>query len=264
MKELFDTHAHLDQLPDLTAAVERARDAGVVGIIAVGTDLASNDSTLRIAQAWRGLVHPALGVHPCHLSGLDASAIERELRFVEENIGEASAIGEVGLDYHKRTLADVSKQAQQDVFSRLLALAASTGLPVLVHSRYAWTDALRLVLDSHVTTAVFHWFTGFSGVLRGIMDAGFYVSATPAVGYHEEHRRAVRAVPIERLLLETDSPVWYGRDERYEASPADVVRTVGAVSELRGESEDYLSTTTTRAARRLIGGTILPAIEEVT
>jgi TatD DNase family protein len=256
---LFDTHAHLDQLPDVDAAIDRARDVGVVGIVAVGTDVASNEKTLHIAEKWKGMVHPAIGVHPCHLAGCDAAAIEREVRFVEDSLSSACAIGEVGLDYHKRTLADVSKEAQQEVFARLLAMAASAQCPVLVHSRYAWTDALRLVLESHVGSAVFHWFTGFSSVLHGIMDAGFYVSATPAAEYHEEHRRAVRAVPLGQLLLETDAPVWYGRDVRYESCPADVVRSLRAVAELRAESEETLAVTTTRAARHLLGGTVSPA-----
>lgn len=210
------------------------------------------------------MVYPAIGVHPCHLAGLDSRAIEREMRFVEDGISSVCAVGEVGLDYHKRTLAEVSKGVQQEVFARLLALAESARRPVLVHSRYAWTDALRLVLESHVTVAVFHWFTGFSSVLRGIMDAGFFVSATPAAEYHEEHRRAVKSVPSGQLLLETDAPVWYGRDTRYESRPADVVRSLKAVAELRGEEEEALAIVTTRAAKHMLGGTVSVVIEEGT
>ncbi|TFH34834.1 MAG: TatD family deoxyribonuclease [Dehalococcoidia bacterium] len=261
---LFDTHAHVDQLPDLEAALEQARSVGVVGIIAVGTDMASNEKTLCIAETHRGFVYPAIGVHPSHLAGCDARTIDREVRFVADNLVSASAVGEVGLDYHKRTLAGVSRETQQAVFKDLLDLAASASRPVLVHSRYAWTDALRLVRESQVPSAVFHWFTGFSGVLRGIMDAGFYVSATPAAEYHEEHRRAVRFAPPGQLLLETDAPVWYGRNERFESCPADVARSLRAAAELRAESEETLAMTTTCAAKRLLGGTVSPAIEEVT
>jgi len=261
---LFDTHAHLDQLEDVDGVIERARDAGVVGIIAVGTDMRSNEKTLCIAERWHGFVYPAVGLHPCHLPSCDAAALERELRFVEDCVSAARAVGEVGLDYHKRTLAEISKEAQREVFSRLLGVAVSAGLPALVHSRYAWTDALQLVQQSRVQSAVFHWFTGFSSVLRGIMDSGFYVSATPATEYHEEHRRAVRTVPVEQLLLETDTPVWYGRDVRYESRPSDVARSLRAVVGLRAESEETLAETTTRAAERLLSGNATCAMEEVT
>ncbi|TET68860.1 MAG: hypothetical protein E3J40_00380, partial [Dehalococcoidia bacterium] len=96
--------------------------------------------------------------------------------------------------------------------------------------------------------AVFHWFTGFSSVLRGIIDGGYFVSATPAVEYHEEHRRAVREAPLQRLLLETDCPVTYGRAARYESKPADVLRDLEAVSQLKGIDETEIAEQTTRNA----------------
>ncbi len=263
MTVLVDSHVHLDQLSDATAALEAARDVGVSAVIAVGTDRASNERTLDLAEKWKGFVYPAIGLHPCHLAGYDASRIAEELKLIQENLAIASALGEVGLDYHKRTLAQVPREMQQEILADVLALATSADLPVLVHSRYAWTDALRLVGESGVAKAVFHWFTGFSGVLQGIMDAGYYVSATPAVEYHEEHRRAVRAVPLEQLLLETDAPVWYGRTNRYQSCPADVVRSLRAVAELRAESEDNIAAVTTRAAGRLLGGALAQIVEEV-
>ncbi|MBN1152635.1 MAG: TatD family hydrolase [Dehalococcoidia bacterium] len=261
---LVDTHAHLDQLPDLEASLARAREVGVVGIVAVGTDERSNEKTLAIADSWKQYVFPAIGVHPCHLAGLDTAMIERELGYVEDHLNQAVAIGEVGLDYHKRTLAEVSRETQQEVFRALLSMAAAKSCPVLVHSRYAWTDALRLVLESGVRNVVFHWFTGFSSVLHAIMEAGFYVSATPATEYHEEHRRAVKAVSAAHLLLETDTPVWYGRSTRYESRPADVIRSLRAVATLRDETEEALAERTTRAAMRLLGRGVLPVIEEGT
>ncbi len=263
MNALFDTHAHLDQLADVEAALDSARIVGVTGVVAVGTDMVSNEKTLRIAERWPGFVYPAVGLHPSHLGDYDGVRIARELKFIQDNLMAACAVGEVGLDYHKRTLAQVSKETQQKVFTEVLTLAADAQRPVLVHSRYAWTDALRLVRESGVVSVVFHWFTGFSTVLRGIMDAGYYVSATPATEYHEEHRRAVRAVPLERLLLETDAPVWYGRTERYQSYPADVVRSLRAVAQLREESEEKVATITTRAAKCILGCTMSQTTEEV-
>jgi len=142
---------------------------------------------------------------------------------------------------------------QRDVFRSVLGIARAHAKPVLVHSRYAWTDALALVMESGISRAAFHWFTGFSSVLKGIMDAGYYISATPAVEYHEEHRRAVKGVSLDRLLLETDAPVWYGRSERYESRPADVVRSLNGVAQLRGEAPVTIASATTMAAMELLG-----------
>ena len=99
-----------------------------------------------------------------------------------------------------------------------------------------------------IDRAVFHWFTGFSSVLKDIIDGGYFVSATPAAEYHEEHRRAVKEAPLRRLLLETDCPVTYGREVRYESRPIDVLRGLKAVSQLKGVDEATIAEQTTRNA----------------
>jgi TatD DNase family protein len=127
-------------------------------------------------------------------------------------------------------------------------MAREYAKPVAIHSRYAWEDALHQVQEAGVDRAVFHWFTGFSSVLKEIINGGYFVSATPATEYHEEHRRAVKEAPLERLFLETDSPVTYGRSMRYESQPADIVRGLGAVSQLKGIPEATVAEQTTTNA----------------
>jgi TatD DNase family protein len=141
-----------------------------------------------------------------------------------------------------------SKELQKEVFGRLLNIARKYAKPAIIHSRYAWKDALDLIQDIGIDKAVFHWFTGFSSVLRGIIDGGYFISATPATEYHEEHRRAVKEAPMPRLLLETDCPVTYGRAARYESQPADILRGLEAVSQLKGIAEDTIAEQTTRNA----------------
>jgi TatD DNase family protein len=125
----------------------------------------------------------------------------------------------------------------------------------MIHSRYAWKDAFDMVKESGVERAVFHWYTGTSSVLRDIVENGYYLSATPAVEYHDEHRRAIKEIPTERLMLETDCPVTYrrGTEEEFEARPADVLRVLKGVSAMRGIDEETLAGTTTANARRFLG-----------
>ena len=87
-------------------------------------------------------------------------------------------------------------------------------------------------------------------MLRDLLGQGYYVSATPATEYHSEHRRAVREAPLDRLLLETDSPVSYGREDRYTAAPKDVVRSLNATSEITGTNRESLAEQTTQNAIR--------------
>ena len=248
MCQLIDTHAHLDELNNLGLAIEEAKEAGVITIVAVGSNSESNRKTLEISRRYDSVVYPALGLHPWELANLESSLIDENLRFIEENIAEAVALGEIGLDYHKNLVKVAGKELQKEVLGRLLALAAKYAKPAVIHSRYAWKDALQLVQDSGIEKAVFHWFTGFSSVLNAIVDAGYFISATPATEYHEEHRRAVREAPLDKLLLETDCPVTYGRGEKYESRPADVLRTLQAVAELKGIDQATIAEQTTRNA----------------
>jgi TatD DNase family protein len=246
--KLIDTHAHLDELKNLDLTLEEAKKAGVIAVVAVGSNRQSNIKTLEISQKHRRFVYPALGLHPWELANLETFEIDDNLRFIEQNIASAVAVGEVGLDYDKRVLKVASKELQKEVLGRLLNIARKHAKPAIIHSRYAWEDALQLVQDAGIDKAVFHWFTGFSSVLRDIIDGGYFVSATPAAEYHEEHRRAVKEAPLQRLLLETDCLVTYGRAVRYESQPADVLRDLEAVSQLKEIAEATIAEETTRNA----------------
>jgi TatD DNase family protein len=249
--KLVDTHAHLDELSNLDSVLEEAKDTGIVAIVAVGSNRQSNTKTLEISQEHNRFVYPALGLHPWDLANLETSGIDDNLQFIEQNIASAVAVGEIGLDYDKRVLKVASKELQKEVLNQLLHLAKEYAKPVIIHSRYAWKDALHLIQDIGVDEAVFHWFTGFSSVLRGIIGADYFVSATPAAEYHEEHRRAIKEVPLQKLLLETDCPVTYGRVARYESRPADVTRDLKAVAQLKAIDEATIAEQTTRNAINL-------------
>ena len=244
---LVDSHAHLEELGDLGSAIERAKQSGVVAIVAVGSDYESNHQVLEIAGKYQGFVHPALGLHPGRLNE-DLLSLERHLQFIEDNLSVAVAVGEVGLDYHKRVVGAAGKDLQQKVLGTILALAKRCGKPAIIHSRYAWRDSFELTKKASLEKAVFHWYTGPTNVLREILEQGYFVSATLAVEYHAEHRRAVKEVPLENLLLETDCPVVY---QGHRAEPADVSRALQATAEMKGLSPDFVAEKTTGNALRL-------------
>jgi len=246
--KLIDTHAHLDELKNLDLMLRQAQEVGVIAIVAVGSNHQSNIKTLEISQEYRRFVYPALGLHPWELANIGASGIDDALRFIEQNIASVVAVGEIGLDYDKRVVKVASKKLQKEVLSRLLDIAREHTKPAIIHSRYAWKDALQIIKDADIDKAVFHWFTGFSSVLQDIIDSGYFVSATPAAEYHEEHRRAVREAALQRLLLETDCPVTYGREARYESKPADILRGLKAVSQLKEIDKATIAEQTTRNA----------------
>jgi TatD DNase family protein len=249
---LIDTHVHLDEIENLDQAIEEAKSANIIAIIGVGSDYESNEKILHFARVYKGFVYPALGLHPWNLKD---SEIDRSLQFIEAHIDEAVAIGEIGLDYDKRVRAIAEKDLQKHVLEQVLQIAKTYKKPAVIHSRYAWRDALHLVEAVQLGKVVFHWYTGTSSVLRDIVTQGYFVSATPAVEYHEEHRRAVKQIPLERLLLETDSPVVYrrGSEFEYESKPADILRALRGVAELKGVGEAQIAEVTTDNALKFFG-----------
>lgn len=251
MPSLVDTHAHLDEIEDIDSALKRAVEAGVEAVIGIGQDLISNQKIVELAVRYPGLAYAAVGLHPWALGKMDETGIEDNIAFIKSHLPSACALGEVGLDYDKRVLKGAGKDLQQNVLRRLLQLALELDKPVSLHSRYAWKDCLKLAQETGIKRLVFHWYTGFSSTLSELIEAGYYISATPAAEYHDEHRRAIREAPLDRLLLETDCPVFYGRPDRYRSQPSDVLRSLKAAAQIKGVYEKELSIQTTLNANTL-------------
>jgi len=235
---MIDTHAHLNEIEDIQRAILRAKDVGIKGIVAVGMDLLSNQKTLDLAGRFPEMVHPAIGYHPWSIS---QDTIEENLSFIEKNLVSCIALGEVGIDYKTK----VKKSLQWEIFSRLLAIACRHNRPVIVHSRFSHARTHEMVKDSRIEKGVFHWYSGPLEILEKIIGDGYYVSATPALLYSPPHQAAMRAAPMERILVETDSPVEYqGRI----SEPADLVITLEELSRLRNiPFEDIRSITSNNA-----------------
>ncbi len=237
---LVDGHAHLSELSDLSDSFREARDVGVGGIVAVGMDIESNKKILRIAEANTQFVYPAMGYHPWVIKERE---IEASVSFVRDHAKEATALGEIGLDYKIK----VKKELQWRVFGELLEIALESDKPAIVHCRYSYRRAFDMVRERKIERAVFHWYSGPLPLLDEILEAGYLISATPALAYSPPHQEAIKRAPIERILLETDTPVSYqGRESR----PKDVRITMDEVSRHKKLDPSLVSEQTTQNASR--------------
>ena len=248
MLKIIDTHAHLDELENLESALTKAKHSGVIAIVAVGSNHQSNQEVMKICLKYPSFVYPAFGLHPWELGNLEPNQLESTLESIGEGANDITAIGEIGLDYDKRVVKVSPKELQKEAMKRLLALAREHKKPAIIHSRYAWKDSFEMVKEAGIKKAVFHWFTGFSSALKDILEAGYFISATPATEYHEEHRRAIKETPLGKLLLETDCPVTYGRETTYRSEPVDILRSLRAVAALKGIDEISVAEQTTHNA----------------
>jgi TatD DNase family protein len=228
---MTDTHAHLDACADPAGQVlQRAREAGVERVVAVGSGLDSCRVTLELAQAGEG-VWAALGIHPHQAAEDDAGRLDELRELLEDD--RAVAVGETGLDFYRDY---APRERQRDLFARELELAADIGKTVVVHTRDA-EEETAAALEGFTGTVVLHCFSS-PALLPVALERGYYVSFAGNVTYPkaEDLREAARRVPAHRLLAETDSPYLSPQPRRGRPNePANVVHTVAVLADARGE-----------------------------
>ncbi len=260
MSAIIDTHTHLYDIPDAALALRLSLEAGVSDIIALGVDYSSNTRHLHLVGGaceveprMRPRIHLALGIHP---SNITSEEVEKCFLFFREILTGGKypivAIGEVGLDFWYKWVRrdEAKKNEQRDVFQRHLDLAKEFDLPVVVHSRGTWRECLDMLVRTGIKKANFHWYSGPNDVLQGILDAGYVMSVSPALEYSEDSRRAAVYAPLERILVETDTPVMVSLPggNRVPSIPKDVWRTFNALCELKKlDKAQVLQTVNTNA-----------------
>jgi TatD DNase family protein len=239
--ELVDSHCHLDDEQfdsDRAAVIERAREAGLKYMLAIGSGAA-----VRLAEE-HAFVFAAVGIHP------NESATFLD---VERLIGhpKVKAIGEIGLDYHW----GVPKETQMPVFLRQLEIASAARLPIVIHTRDAWADTLDVLRTRWKgMPCVVHCFTGSADQARECLDLGFYLALGGVATFPKsaELREVARIIPADRLLLETDAPYLAPAPKRGKRNePAFVQYTARVIADARGVPVEDLAAETTANFERL-------------
>jgi TatD DNase family protein len=247
---LTDAHAHLGDPvfdADRDAVIERARAAGVGAIVAVGETLADARRNLELAER-HPMLRPCAGLYPTHL---DAAQADEVIALIRAERARLVAIGEVGLD--RWVVKDeAERELQREIFGRFVELSKETGLPLNVHSRSAGHHAISFLLERGAEKVLLHAFDGKASHALAGAEAGYFFSVPPSIVRSEQKRKLVARLPLDRLLLETDSPVLGPtREERNE--PRNVRVSLAAISEIKGVGEQEVAEATAENARRLFG-----------
>lgn len=251
--ELIDTHCHLTFEPldkDVAGVVERSIAAGVTGWITVGTSLEDSRKAIELAGRYENM-YAAVGIHPHEAKAADEAALGELKRLAQS--GRVVAVGETGLDFHY----NFSKQPDQKrVFAAHLEMARELKLPVIIHTRNAFDETTE-ILNGHgggLAGVVFHCFSGTADQAQLLLDRGYYLSFTGVVTFKNAQvtREAVKVVPLERLMIETDSPYMSPEPVRHikPNEPALMVHTARFIAELKGISLEELARGTTQTAQR--------------
>lgn len=247
-RPLVDSHCHLDYLErdgDIEPVVARALEAGVGTMVTICTKLSEFESIEAIARRFPR-VYCSVGVHP-HEAGEEGQ--QTPARLIElAGHDKVVGIGETGLDYYYE---HSPREAQQVSFRAHIAAARETGLPLIVHARDADDDTVAVLQDEYAKgpfPGVIHCFTAGPELARAALGIGFYISLAGIVTFKKADalRETVREVPLDRLLVETDSPYLAPVPRRGKTNePANVVYTARALAELRGIDPGELADATT-------------------
>lgn len=251
MIELFDSHCHLGFHPEFDAEAlwANARDAGVLGAVDVGIDLASSLAARGRAAALAG-VRWSAGLHPT-----ETGAFEQEWSQLRDLAADptCAAIGETGLDFY---WDKATPREQEHSFRAHLALARDLDLPVILHCRDAFADTYRILSSEAPVRGVMHCFSGGPDEAARAVELGLHVSFAGPVSYpkNDALRAAAALVPADRVLVETDAPFLPPKSRRGQKNqPAFVGETAAAVADARSVPIEELAAQTTANARRLFG-----------
>ncbi len=244
---IIDSHCHLD-FPkfnrDREETIIRAREAGVVGMINSGISLKGNRISLELAEKNED-INATLGLSPdIGREGTDKE-INDILAQIEANAEKAVGIGEAGLDFQDCKTKE-ERERQTAAFKKVIELAKDLNKPLIVHARLAEAEVLKLVKG--VDTVIYHCYSGSIEIMREIVDMGYYISLATLVCFSEHHQTLAEAVPLENLLLETDSPFLSPRKGRNE--PAFIADSVPIIAQLKDMEPAEIAKSTTENARR--------------
>ena len=251
MTSFIDTHCHLDKLDSTPEeAIIEAKQAGVQRMVTVSVDEPSLDFVSSMVQQFPE-VYGSVGLHPHDAAELTED-LEQKIRKLALEEKKLIAIGETGLDYHYMYS---SAEVQQQVFSKQLQLAVELNLPVIMHSREAETDTLNILQEIPVPPlGVAHSFTSSFEMAKTLIEMGWYIGINGIVTFKnaEDLREVVSWLPLDRLLLETDSPFLAPTPFRGKPNkPAHIPTIAIFIAELRGISLEQLSEQTSANAQRL-------------
>ncbi len=257
MMQFVDSHCHLTMLElkpydgDVHAAIDAAMQAGVSRMMGISVALDDHIALSKIASAHEHVGY-SVGVHPCEDPEMMARATVEELVSLAQS-DKVWAIGETGLDYYHST--DFI-QEQKDCFARHIQASQQVGKPLVVHTRSAKTDTIDVLKAENATHGILHCFTEDWDTAKAVLDLGFYISFSGIISFKnaQDLRDVAKQVPLDRVLIETDSP--YLAPMPYRGKPNEpkyVPFVAQALADVYGVSVEKIAEQTTDNFLRITG-----------
>ena len=225
-----DSHCHLDYFPNPAEAIAEARKQGVEKIVANSTNFEGLHKVLALQREFPGTVLAALGYHPTHFAEDSAAKIDETMQEIALHAKEAIAFGEVGLEFDDSTIPEI-KETQYSIFRKFISLSKEFSKPLIVHARGARAEVLRILQEENCKKVLLHSFVCKEAQMKQLLKTPFFVSVGAGVLNSEWIQKFAKDLPLEKLLLETDSPLTFGSEK---CSPAWIPRIAAKIAELKG------------------------------
>jgi TatD DNase family protein len=249
---LIDTHCHLtfeSLFNRIDNVLQRSLTAGVNYCITIGTDTEQNRRVISIIDKYENL-YGAIGMHPHYASDISSADIEEIKTLVKHK--KIVAIGETGLDFHYNLS---KKDAQKQLFETLLQISVESQLPVIIHCRDAFDETIEIIdkFKNTLKNVVFHCFSGTISDAQVILSKGFHISFTGVVTFKnaEQTRKVAELVPLEKMMIETDSPYMSPEPMRKQKinEPALLIHTAAKIAELKKISLEEFADSVTKTTK---------------
>ena len=250
---IFDSHAHYDDeafTEDRDSLLNSLQEQGITAVMNVGASLGSTKTSIALAEAY-DFIYAAAGVHPSETEELD----EQSFLWLKEQCAHEKvlAVGEIGLDYY---WPEPDRDLQKKWFERQLALAEEVGLPVIIHSRDAAKDTLDIMQKMHAEKigGVIHCFSYEKEMAKIYVDMGFYIGIGGVLTFKNARktRKVVESIPLERIVLETDSPYLAPVPNRGKRNDSrNLPYVVTEIAKIKNISEEEVMEVTMANAKRL-------------
>jgi TatD DNase family protein len=248
----IDTHTHLQfesYDEDRELVIQRAIKNDIEAIITIGTDIKSSGDALDLAQKFV-VVYASVGIHPNDCMNTSETDLDEIEKMAQRD--KAIAIGEIGLDYYRLY---TPKEKQQDVLRKQVRFARKLGLPIIIHNRDAHEDIYNVLKEEKAEeiSGVFHSFSGDIKFLESILALNYHVSFTGPVTFkNTNYNKLIECVPLEQLLLETDSPFLAPVPFRGKRNEPSYIRYIAEkIAQVKGTTTDKLAEITSDNAKNL-------------
>ena len=247
---IFDAHAHYDDSKfddDRDAVIKALEENGVCGVVNASVDISTAHTVLDFTKK-HSVIYGAVGIHPENIEGLEKDYLDILAKLYTEN-DKIVAIGEIGLDYYW----DIPKAPQQEIFAQQLQLVNDLDAPVVIHDREAHGDTLDFLKKYRPKSALLHCYSGSAEFLKEILPLGCFISLGGTVTFKNARHsvEVAQAVPLDKLLLETDAPYLSPVPFRGKRNQSDyIIYAAKKIAEVRGMTAQEILDITSQNAKR--------------